>query len=111
VLPGRTSCLRCLALTRGERDPHWPLLSAQLVGTAVTEPCDVALAGLVASLAAMQALAFVDGDPAPSCAGGLLEYDAVRATLRRRSLAIHPACGCAPSHVDDLLSDERLSTP
>lgn len=96
VIPGATSCLRCLALTRGERDPHWPLLSAQLIGTAAAEACEVALAGLVASLAAMQALAFIDGDETPPAAGALLEYDAVGATLRRRSVAVHPSCGCSP---------------
>lgn len=101
VVPGVTSCLRCLALTRSERDPHWPQLSAQLIGSAVTEACEVALAGLVASLAAMQALAFIDGDTidrdtVPPAAGALLEYDAMSATLRRRSVAVHPACGCSP---------------
>jgi bacteriocin biosynthesis cyclodehydratase domain-containing protein len=110
VVPGVTSCLRCLALTRSERDPHWPLLSAQLVGTAITEPCDVALAGLVASLAAMQALAFVDGDESPPVAGALLEYDALRATLRRRTVGVHPACGCAPSHAEDVLAAEGNDT-
>lgn len=100
VVPGVTSCLRCLALTRGERDPHWPLLSAQLVGTTAAEACEVALAGLVAALAAMQALAFIDGDPAPPAAGALLEYDAANATLRRRSVAVHPTCGCSPDIID-----------
>jgi bacteriocin biosynthesis cyclodehydratase domain-containing protein len=104
VIPGVTPCLRCLALTRGERDPHWPLLSAQLIGTAVTEACEVALAGLVASLAAMQALAYIDGDESPPVSGALLEYDAVGATLRRRSVEVHPACGCAPGHAEDVLS-------
>ena len=104
VVPGVTSCLRCLALTRSERDPHWPLLSAQLAGTAMTEPCEVALAGLTASLAAMQALAFIDGDESPPVAGAFLEYDAFSATLRRRTVAVHPACGCASSHAEDVLA-------
>lgn len=104
VVPGVTACLRCLALTRSERDPHWPLLSAQLIGTAVAEPCEVALAGLVAALAAMQALAFIDGDESPPVAGALLEYDALGATLRRRSIGVHPACGCAHSHADDVFA-------
>jgi bacteriocin biosynthesis cyclodehydratase domain-containing protein len=103
VVPGVTSCLRCLALTRSERDPHWPLLSAQLVGSAVTEPCEVALAGLVASLAAMQALAYIDGDESPPVAGALLEYDALGATLRRRTVGVHPACGCGASHAEDVM--------
>ena len=104
VLPGRSPCLRCLALARGERDPQWPLLSAQLIGDPVTEACDVALASLVASVAALQALAFLDGDAAPAAVGGVLEYDALRGTLRRRSIAVHPACGCAPDHATDLLT-------
>jgi bacteriocin biosynthesis cyclodehydratase domain-containing protein len=105
VLPGRTPCLRCLALARGERDPQWPALSAQLVGDPVTEPCDVVLASLVASVAGLQALALIDGDDAPATVGGVLEYDAVRGALRRRSISVHPACGCAPGHVDDVLID------
>jgi bacteriocin biosynthesis cyclodehydratase domain-containing protein len=103
VVPGRTPCLRCLALARGERDPQWPALSAQLIGDHVTEPCDVVLASLVASVAAMQALAFLDGADEPAAVGGVLEYDAGRGTLRRRSIGVHPACGCAPAHVDDVL--------
>ena len=103
VLPGRTPCLRCLALARGERDPHWPLLSAQLIGDPVAEPCDVALAGLVASLTALQALTFIDGTTT-AAAGGVLEYDAARGSLRRRSIAVHPGCGCAPVHADQVLT-------
>src|ERR1700733_14635490 len=32
VIPGRTACLRCLDLTRAERDPAWPLILAKLEG-------------------------------------------------------------------------------
>jgi len=101
VVPGRTPCLRCMALGRGERDPHWPLLSAQLIGSPTAEPCDGTLASLVASLAAMQALAYID-DEEPQTIGGLLEFDPLRASLRRRSVDAHPACGCGASHPDDL---------
>jgi hypothetical protein len=38
VLPGRTACLRCLDLTRADRDPDWPVLAAQLTQPARTPP-------------------------------------------------------------------------
>lgn len=101
VLPGLTPCLRCVALGRGERDPHWPVLSAQLIGSPTTEPCDVALASVVASLASMQALAYID-DEQPPTIGGLLEFDPLRSSLRRRTVDAHPACGCGASDPDDM---------
>ncbi|MGH3430342.1 MAG: hypothetical protein ACRDQZ_22700, partial [Mycobacteriales bacterium] len=30
VIPGRTTCLNCLDLHRGDRDPEWPVLASQL---------------------------------------------------------------------------------
>ena len=101
VIPGSTPCLRCMALGRGERDPHWPLLSAQLIGSPTTEPCDVVLASLVASLAATQALAYID-DEMPQTVGGLLEFDPARSSLRRRTVDAHQACGCGASDPDEL---------
>jgi len=75
VIPGRTPCLRCVALARGERDPLWPSIAAQLLGGgSVTEACDVALATFVASLAALQVLACVDGEARPGSFAGILEY-------------------------------------
>ena len=38
VLPGRTSCLRCLDLQRAAQDPGWPLVAAQLTGRAARPP-------------------------------------------------------------------------
>ena len=34
VYPGRTACLGCLDLTRGDLDPRWPAVAAQLAGRA-----------------------------------------------------------------------------
>lgn len=94
VLPGQTPCLRCVELARGERDPRWPALAAQLAAsTHLVEPCEVALATTAAGIAAMHALTWLDtGEPPPS-AGGLLEVD-VTGVVRRRSVTAHPACGC-----------------
>jgi hypothetical protein len=96
VLPGRTACLRCLDLTRAERDPAWPLILAQLTGGAADPPaCDTVLTAAVATQAAAQALAFVDR-PASSSAvtNGTLELVLPDWQWRRRTWAQHDRCGC-----------------
>jgi hypothetical protein len=101
VVPGLTPCLRCVELGRGERDPAWPRVAAQLVGDArEVEPCDVVLATLAATLAAWQVLTYVDGVDRAATMGGVLEFAAGDGRLRRRSVSSHPACGCSPS--DDM---------
>ncbi|SNQ46042.1 Dinucleotide-utilizing enzyme [Frankia canadensis] len=63
VVPGVTACLHCQHLHRQGRDPAWPLLAMQLVRprTIGHDPCEITLASLVAALAAMQALTYLDG--------------------------------------------------
>jgi hypothetical protein len=100
VLPGVTPCLRCLQLSRGDRDHRWPMLAAQLVNRSVAvEACDVTVATLASALTATHALQWVDaaGNDVVAdidSAGGVLEWDLVDRRLRRRSLPAHPACGC-----------------
>jgi bacteriocin biosynthesis cyclodehydratase domain-containing protein len=96
VLPGRTPCLRCLELGRGDRDPRWPSLAAQLAAStrAVVDPCELPLATAAGSIAVMHALHWLDTGDLPSSAGGVVEVDAADGATRRRSLAAHPACGC-----------------
>jgi hypothetical protein len=96
VLPGRTACLRCLDLTRAERDPAWPLILAQLtVGGADPPACDTVLAAAVATQAAAQALAFVDRPASASAvSNGTLELVLPDWQWRRRSWAQHDRCGC-----------------
>jgi bacteriocin biosynthesis cyclodehydratase domain-containing protein len=100
VQPGASACLRCLHLARADRDPHWAALSAQLAGGGrEVEACDVVLATLAASLAAMQVLAHVDGDHRRvSTVSGVLQFDLGDGRLRRRSVSPHPACGCGAAH-------------
>jgi bacteriocin biosynthesis cyclodehydratase domain-containing protein len=96
VVPGRTPCCRCVELARGDRDPAWPALSAQLLGSSRrVDACDVVLATLAASLAAAQVLAFLD-DPAaqPSAVGAVLEFGLADLRLRRRTVRPYPGCGC-----------------
>src|SRR6185312_13735762 len=98
VLPGRTACLRCLDLTRAERDPAWPLILAQLASQAATDPrgCDTVLATMVAAQAAAQALAFLDqgAEAAAAVTNGTLELVLPGWQWRRRTWQPHPQCGC-----------------
>lgn len=123
VLPGQTPCLRCLDLTRTDRDPAWPMLAAQL-GRPGPAACDVVLAAAVAALGAGQALAHLDGTPGqlpvagrrgsdqpgarrpvpvpasvplpvPASLGGVVEIALPDWTMRRRRIDVHPSCGCA----------------
>jgi hypothetical protein len=96
VLPGRTACLRCLDLTRAERDPAWPLIVAQLNGGGADPPaCDTVLAAAVATQAAAQALAFVDRPASASAAiNGTLELVLPDWQWRRRTWTQHDRCAC-----------------
>ncbi len=96
VIPGRTACLRCLDLTRAERDPAWPLILAQIEGR---EPdplaCDAPLAAAVAAQAAAQVLAFIDrAVAADAVANGTLELVLPGWQWRRRTWPRHPGCSC-----------------
>jgi hypothetical protein len=100
VLPGRSSCQRCHDLHRADRDPAWPSIAAQLsAGTRNrTAACDTVLATAVAAHAALQVLAFVDGDPAPPAVDGTLEIRQADGRVRRRTWEAHPSCGCTWGH-------------
>jgi bacteriocin biosynthesis cyclodehydratase domain-containing protein len=103
VVPGATACLQCLDLHRTDRDPAWPMIAAQLATDgrrSSVQACDVALATLVASVAALQLLAWIDGtDRAGSGStlatqNGTLELTLPDWRIRRRRWSPHPSCGC-----------------
>jgi hypothetical protein len=96
VLPRGTACLRCLDLTRAERDPAWPLILAQLTGGGADPPaCDTVLAVAVAAQAAAQALAFIDRPASVSAViNGTLELVLPDWRWRRRTWMPHDRCGC-----------------
>lgn len=94
TLPGVASCLRCADLHRLDRDEAWTALAVQLsVPRRHGPPSDVGLASLIGSVAALQALAFVDGEE-PATVEGTLEIALPDWRVRRRSWPAHPACDC-----------------
>lgn len=98
VLPGRTTCLRCVDLTRSDLDPDWPTLAAQLATrTRSATACDSSLAMLVAAQASLQVLTLIDGTADPAAVGGTLELALPDWRWRRRSWPLHPDCGCVLS--------------
>jgi hypothetical protein len=96
VLPGGSACLRCLDLTRAERDPAWPLILAQLTGGGADPPaCDTVLAAAVAAQATAQALAFIDRPASASAViNGTLELVLPDWRWRRRTWQPHHRCDC-----------------
>ncbi|MCZ0993496.1 hypothetical protein O1L44_10795 [Streptomyces noursei] len=75
VVPGVSACAGCDELRRTDAEPAWPRLLAQWRsgrGTPAVPACDASLATAVAGLAAIQALAFLDGEPSP-CTGARME--------------------------------------
>src|SRR5262249_37162083 len=105
VLPGRSPCLRCLDLTRADRDPAWPHVLAQLAPAptsppsrarrprAVGDPVDGVLATAVAAQVVMQVLCHLD-DGTPSALGSTFETEAHDGLAREHRWPVHPACGC-----------------
>jgi bacteriocin biosynthesis cyclodehydratase domain-containing protein len=96
VVPGRTSCLRCVDLHNTDTDPCWPALAAQLA--AHPQPADLASAQATAAFAAGQALRFLHGptvglDGLPAW-GAAVEIDVFTGQSTRVEWRPHPHCPC-----------------
>jgi hypothetical protein len=89
-------CLRCLDLARADLDPAWPAVLGQLlpvtVGAGPEVSGETTLVGLAASMAAMVALAVLDGQALPT--GRSLEFSLPWPGVRQRQWRAHPRCGC-----------------
>jgi bacteriocin biosynthesis cyclodehydratase domain-containing protein len=97
VYPGRTACLSCLDLTRGDLDPRWPAVAAQLAGRAGV--ADPAAATATVGLAVAQAVAAIE-ERHPVAPSTTLELDVETGELHRRFWSAHPDCPCGAAHVD-----------
>ncbi|WP_030910436.1 ThiF family adenylyltransferase [Streptosporangium amethystogenes] len=101
VLPGRSTCLHCLDLTRRDRDPGWPIVSARLGGFPAGEiACGTALSALVAASTAGHALAWIDGRE-PVVTNSTMEV-LPDWTWKRRSWSVHPQCRCFRNELGSL---------
>ncbi|MFQ6326983.1 hypothetical protein ACLMAL_12710 [Nocardia sp. CWNU-33] len=94
VLPGMTSCLRCVDLIRCRYDPDWPLLAAQLLGrVGHASP---------AGIAATTALLLGEFEAIRSCSprhelatlNSTVELDLASHVIEQREWPPHAACGC-----------------
>lgn len=97
VLPGQTMCLRCADLYRADRNPQWPLVSAQLLWTSGWAPVPSRVAGValtVSELAALRARADGPSAPAPLTLEHSVELSVAQGVWRRRRWDAHPQCGC-----------------
>ncbi|MFF4194808.1 thiamine biosynthesis protein ThiF [Nonomuraea sp. NPDC001831] len=104
VIPGETTCLHCLDLTRRDHDPAWPIVTARLGGFPPGEiACDTTLATLVAAAATGQALAHLEGR-ASSVTNGTMDV-MPDWCWKRRSWSGHPQCRCMRNNPYSLTMD------
>jgi bacteriocin biosynthesis cyclodehydratase domain-containing protein len=100
VLPGRTACLRCIHLTRRDRDATWPRQAAQLGRLQPRPPVDVLLATIAGALAARRVCGVLESAlrvprATPQAgAGHTIEFDLVTQEFTQRVWPPHPVCGC-----------------
>lgn len=93
VPPAGSPCLACLDLHRGDRDPAWRALAAQLAtGPAPAQACATATTLIGVGYAVAEVLAYLDGG-SPRTRGATIEIDGAGAERRRR-WPTHPRCDC-----------------
>lgn len=101
VVPGHGPCLRCVDLHRTDRDPDWPLVAAQLGSgcPAPVEACDLVLSVAAASLAVLEALAWLERAASPQrwdrAPGRAHVLRLPGGHPRPRTYSVHPRCGCS----------------
>lgn len=94
IQAGRTACLICLEQLRIARDPSWPALASQLLGSRLRFDA-AALALTAAGLALRQLLHFIDRpdlEPGELAYGFRIQHDG---NLQRISWPKHPGCACS----------------
>jgi bacteriocin biosynthesis cyclodehydratase domain-containing protein len=93
VPPAGSPCLACLDLHRGDRDPAWRALAAQLAtGPPPLQACAATTSLIGVGYAVAEVLTYLDGG-SPRTRGATIEIDGAGAE-RRRSWPTHPRCDC-----------------
>ncbi len=94
VVPGQTSCLRCVDESRADLDAAWPTLVASSVARPLPVPaCDPLLAALVAALATHDLGIWASG-LRPQSWSRLIEVPQGFGLISSETFAPHPRCGC-----------------
>lgn len=97
VLPGLSSCLRCVDLYRVDLDEHWPTLAATLHG--VAGAASGATGRATAAIAAAQITEIATRlrnrtvDP-PSITGRIVTFRPSPSTVESLPAPVHPRCDC-----------------
>ncbi|ALG85546.1 hypothetical protein [Gordonia phthalatica] len=111
VLPGLSSCLRCVDLYRADLDEHWPMLAATLHGVAgaAAPATGRATAAIAAAQIAEIAVRLRNrtADP-PSITGRILEFRSSPSTVTSLPAPVHPRCDCQLN--DSVRHGSRTST-
>lgn len=93
VPPAGSPCLACLDLHRGDRDPAWEALAAQLAtAPPPSQACAATTTLIGVGYAVADVLAYLDGG-SPRTRGATIELDG-GCGERRRSWQPHPRCDC-----------------
>ncbi len=93
VIPGKSPCARCVAMTREDQNPTWKEITLQKVLMPSVE-VPVAVAHHVAGIAALELLHYVDEGLSPLIgASSRVNFHGPLAS-DKQTFARHPACGC-----------------
>jgi bacteriocin biosynthesis cyclodehydratase domain-containing protein len=99
VLPGTTTCLRCIDLGRQMRDPAWGTVRDQIATPDPTSrltatPASGVVVAAAAALAVAEVLAHVEGRR-PSALGTTSTLSLHRPVPEATTWPVQPSCGCA----------------
>ncbi len=101
VVPGQSSCLRCIDAHHTDADPTWPLLVRQYAEASrstrhdrTPEPVDPLLAAVAIGWVARDAATWAEG-ARPSLWSTVLCLDPWLRDVECRSWKRHPGCGCS----------------
>ncbi|WP_040518165.1 hypothetical protein [Gordonia neofelifaecis] len=111
VLPGLSSCLRCVELHRTDLDEAWPVIAATLHGVAGAGGTAARLSTVAVAHAQIAEIAdqrFHRESAPPTTIGTTIEFHQRPCRMEVRPAPVHPRCGCFNRYSD--APGGRLST-